>query len=476
MKISAATEPARTVVLNGEQVLPGAQSRAMPLVRHMLWWLIGLAMVHGLVFALLIPPWQAPDETGHFEYIWTLARLGAIPSARDASPQFERALIQSLYQYRYGEYIGRPLPEVMPDRMDDLPITIFARRVRTLLIDRFSIAYVWPALFISLIPDHDLVTQLYLARISAVFINAAIIVVAFLTFQEIEQRDWRTNLVAAALIALIPQHTFINSTVGEGALAELIAVWVLYCWIRLFRRGPGFWEVAGISAGVGMGISTKATTFFLVPLSIGLAAWWLAEHAHWLRQQSGLRLLSCALAGIALTGAVLAFTPALNRALELWRGIASTTTLVWRDARGTSLGEGLLLTYHSFWANFGWMSLPVAEGWYTGIKVLTVAALAGWAFGRGRACPRRLVGVLWAFIITAVLAFVVGGLLTQEYYWIQGRYLFTITAPFIYLLVNGLVRWVRPQHWRPLGFGLVVAAAGFDLWCMIGYIIPYYYS
>ena len=43
-----------------------------------MWRLAGLlgalAQLHGLIYAFLIPPWQAPDEIAHFEYSNLLAQ------------------------------------------------------------------------------------------------------------------------------------------------------------------------------------------------------------------------------------------------------------------------------------------------------------------------------------------------------------------------------------------------------------------
>jgi len=92
---------------------------------------------------VVIPPWQSPDETGHFEYVWTLARLRRIPRREDASPFLERELLASLYEWRYGVFIDRPLPARMPARLADLPTRVHAQRARTLLAGRFSLAYLW---------------------------------------------------------------------------------------------------------------------------------------------------------------------------------------------------------------------------------------------------------------------------------------------------------------------------------------------
>src|SRR5262245_4965445 len=58
--------------------------------------LAALALLHGLLFTWLVPPWQAPDEPTLFEYAALVARLGHIPTASYRDPALERQIVDSL--------------------------------------------------------------------------------------------------------------------------------------------------------------------------------------------------------------------------------------------------------------------------------------------------------------------------------------------------------------------------------------------
>jgi hypothetical protein len=63
--------------------------------------LVGLlALVRGLLYVALIPPWQGPDEAGHFESVRLFAELGRIPGRADVSPTLEREIVDSMARYR----------------------------------------------------------------------------------------------------------------------------------------------------------------------------------------------------------------------------------------------------------------------------------------------------------------------------------------------------------------------------------------
>lgn len=440
---------------------------------------LALTLVRGLIYAAVIPPWQAPDETGHLEYAWLLARLGRLPTYEDVSPGFERELLGSLYEWRYGEFIGRPLPEAMPDRMDDLPPQIFARHSRTVLKGRFSLAYVWQALFLFPFQAQDLAGQLLLARLSSVLLNVGIVWLAYRTFGELTPSRPGLASLMTAVVVFLPQHTFVNSTVGEGPLAELMACLVLYCWVRLFRRGLGSWEVAGIVFGTLGGIWSKTTVSFLIPVDIGLALWWLLRRSHrtWTWRHT---VYLCA--GVVLLGL----------GIWLWRGstlgaltlnavrrLFSFPELVWVDRKGVSFGEALLLAQDSFWANFGWMALPTSARWYGATLLLSCVALVGWLVGQSESKGQRwMAGMMGGTVALAWAIFVWRGLLAQEseYFQYQGRYLFPIVIPYAFLLVGGLER-VCPAHLRR--HGAILSLLGlicFDTLCLARYILPYFYS
>lgn len=447
-----------------------SSARAAPLAllrSGMLWALLALTIAQGLLYGLLTPPWQAPDEPGHFEYAWTMAQVGRIPRPEDASPEFERELLLSLYEHHYGHFIGRPLPASPPERLSDLPPTVFAGQGRTLLWGRFSLGYVPPALMIALAPNADLVTQLYLARLSSVLLTAAIVILAWMTFHTIQPDRPALNALAAALIALIPQHAFINSAVNDATLAELLASLAIYGWVRIFARGADIAAIACVILGTALGLFAKATAYFLVPAGAILATLLLIRRS---RRAPWRRLAFGAVGALLLAAALVLLAPIRDRALA-----AGSPQIYWRDVRGYSLLDGLRVTYESFWATFGWMALPVAAGWYTAIGIVTAAALVGWVAVRGQA-PRGPMLVCWITLSTALVAFIVGGLLTQPYYWIQGRYLFAVIVPFAFLLLNGVARLAPGRLRATTATGLVVTVMLFNAWCVVGYIVPYFYG
>ena len=61
---------------------PGSQHRFLN-EHTILIAILLLALVNGLFYVFIVPPWQHYDETNHFEYIWLLADRGGFPNPGD---------------------------------------------------------------------------------------------------------------------------------------------------------------------------------------------------------------------------------------------------------------------------------------------------------------------------------------------------------------------------------------------------------
>jgi hypothetical protein len=442
--------------------------------------LLVLTLIRGLIYALVIPPWQAPDETGHFEYTWLMAFLGRVPTPEDISPTFERELMASLYEWRYGELIGRPLPEGIPDRMRDLPAKVFARNSRTVLSGRFSLSYVWPALFLLPLRFQDLTFQLLIARLSSVLLNVGIVWLAYQTFSELVLSRSYLIWSMTAVVVFLPQHTFINGMVADGPLAELMACLVLYCWARLFRRGFSTWSVIGIAVGTLIGIWSKATAAFLIPLNVGLALWWFLRQPHRTWRHVAYVCVGVGLLGLAALAWDYHRSPLGSRTLGMiWESLP-VQRWIWVDARGLALGEALLLSHDSFWANFGWMAVPVSPRWYGAILLMTLVAVVGWLLGGKdqEGFTQWAVIMMGGSLLMALIIFVWKGLLApfSAYSQYQGRYLFPVVIPVAFLLIGGWMQIIPRRRQPILVMSVVLFFALFDTWSIMGYVVPYFYS
>jgi hypothetical protein len=439
--------------------------------------LLSLTLIRGLIYLSVTPPWQSPDETGHFEYAWLIAHLGQLPTEDTLSPPFERELLSSLYEWRYGEYIGRTLPGQMPARLNDLPSQIFAQRSRTVLMDRFSPAYLWQALFVWPFRHHDLVLQLYAARFSSVMLNLVIVWLAWRIFAEVMPRSLGWAAAMTAFVIFLPQHTFINASVNEGPLAELCACVVFYGWLRLFQNT--YWgNVAIVMAGTAVGLWTKNTAAFLLPFDALMLTLLTARRYSGTTWSRRLTYMSLSMALIVLLGLVALQAPSGRMAQDILQQWWAAPQLYLENGR-VSLDQALWQSFDSFWAQFGWMSVQAGPAWRLLTYILTWVAIEGWAFPRlshrlESVQATRLLGTALLSAVAIWLVFMLVAPYGLAYY--QGRYLFPAIVPAAFFLVGGWARWT-PARWQSyFAPGVIILLASMDAAALCLTLLPYFYG
>src|SRR5205085_6567912 len=85
-------------------------------LRIALGLIVAAAVFRGVAWAVVLPPWQGPDEPGHYWYADELAR-GRLPSESDDGPS--AALVRSVARAAFEDFRSRS-----PDR----PFTASRRR------------------------------------------------------------------------------------------------------------------------------------------------------------------------------------------------------------------------------------------------------------------------------------------------------------------------------------------------------------
>ncbi len=451
-------------------------------MKNLLGLLTALAVVHGLLYAFLVPPWQAPDETAHFEYARLLAEHWRPLSLSDASPALEEEIIASLYRFQAWMLTGHPTPLQQPIRLHE---ALFFGESRTL--NRFSLAYVPYALAVRPFLAHDVVTQLYLMRIVSVILGAVVVGLAFCTAQWIEP-GWPALAVGTALFLIfLPQHAFVMAVVNDGNLAEGLASLAIYLLVKMRRTGLT-WPRAALCLGcVLASTQTKTTAYFLIPLVIvvGLACLRPSEIMSYVRRRAWqslgvLILLSAVILPSVLLSAQTAYIQQLiNSNLNNWGSLNFyLSNLVARDR--LSFFEALWRFFQSYWLTFGWMSLLLQEArWYSVLLALSTISLIG--LGLRFSLPRHHSANASHYAIPALaasLSIVIPLILfvvSPIGYPYQGRYLFAGIVPQALLLVGGWLglfprRYASSSLWVMISGLLVldVVSIGFT-------IIPFYY-
>jgi 4-amino-4-deoxy-L-arabinose transferase-like glycosyltransferase len=430
-----------------------------PLPRVLLVAILVAYTTIGVLYAVLTPTWQVPDEPAHYNYVRALAEGRGLPVIETGD--YDQA------------YLGRLTSSRFPPELSIVSLEYEDHQP--------------PIYYLVATPIYLLFGGAVLPlRLLSVLLGAGLLVLAFGTVRTVFPTRPELALTAAAFIAFIPQHVAMTAGVNNDALAELIVGGTL--WALMVYVGAGYSRPWPIGLLLAVGLLTKTTAY----VAGGVAV--LAVMIRWRQERRTWRWAVRQLAWI-LTPALLASAP--------WF-IRNGLTYGWRDplglARHNEVVEGQVrtseylalhgwaaywerawrFTFQSFWGQFGWMGVVLPARIYQALAVLSALLVIGflwWLFDPRR--PRltslqhiRLLLLLASCLLTS-LSFLWYNLNFVQH---QGRYLFPALIPLGTAAALGLstVARVLPERIRAWAIGALFAGlAALDVYCLFKFIIPF---
>jgi len=232
-------------------------ARGLRLRAGLLWFMT--AFLYYLMWAWIIPLWQAPDEPLHYEYAAALSLAHRPLSGKDIDVTRQSEILASLAEEKFWHYLGEPTPAPLPKTFAESPDP-YLSRAGTQIGDEPPLYYIVPALVMNWLPTMAL--RLRLMRIYSAMLSALIVPVAWATSQELWPDRPDLAIVAASWVMLLPMASFIGASANNDALVNLVSALFTWLMVRSFRRG---WS--------GQGLIAAGLLLILLPLSqkLGLA-------------------------------------------------------------------------------------------------------------------------------------------------------------------------------------------------------------
>lgn len=379
-----------------------------------------------ILYAVHTPPWQAPDEPAHYNYIKYLAEQQRLP-----------VLQRGDYPHDYLEEIKS---RQFPPEMSIEPLRYEFHQP--------PLYYILAALLYKIF-----VGSLLPLRLLSVLLGCGLIWAAYHVVKAVFPEDETLALGTAAFVAFVPMHVAMTAAVNNDTLAELILAAMLWMLLRYVRAYPlGSEEIAGkrlIELGVlmGLGLLTKMTTLVAVPLA--LVAVFVREV--WLkrgRKSSFARRFLLSASCLLLPAFLLALPWFVRNASvygdwDIWGLQRHDAIVVGQPRTGEWLAqlgaarfakEFILTTFRSFWAQFGWMGILVDERIYWSLALVCGVAGLGLVLFLIRIAREQ---ILSSFQKIALALLALSAFFTLlSYFWYnltfvqhQGRYLFPALIP-----------------------------------------------
>jgi hypothetical protein len=419
-----------------------------------------MAAGKGLVAAYVTPPFQTPDEYGHYDYVLYLShiRWPAFLAGRVATPTaYNDVTTSELWavtaatgteSHLRGQGLRKPLPALR----DQIHAAAAFKHVdthealsrRVVLAPQFN----YPVLYYGGLSM--LARTMRAMAANPVIVYHAVRACSLLLLLATVFCTWRLLLVlfpgphdhwavvgGTAFVALQPQLTMLGTSVQSDMLSVLLTTSALALAVRAARdQTMSLWPQAGIICGALLLTKLHAAVAVLVGLSCLLVARaWVERSPRRLASIAYLWALAGGLGGWwYLRSAVL---------YGSYTGMVGNFRTAASGSRGQNIRAWVAqwrLTHDSFWGMWGWLEVPLPAWFYTAlglIAVLTVALACRHAAGLLRRQAWALAAVPLASTAAAYACIMV-----------------------VVAAVIGPVHNNQGRHWLPLvGIAAVVVAA-----------------
>lgn len=222
-----------------------------------------LALASGLLWVVVVPPFEGPDEVAHVQYARFIAESGRLPAEIPSvdSPWREGFYewVQPPLHYLAGASLIRALGASSdpphPPRLEPNPRSrVSGGPERTVYVHASA-------------EKGELLTSLLLLRALSLMCTVVVVLASARLVCD-HLRDGQLAVLAAGSLALVPQWSAALATAANDATATLAAALSSLVILRLAREPapPWRWFVAGVL--IGLALTTKLTTAFLLPMAL----------------------------------------------------------------------------------------------------------------------------------------------------------------------------------------------------------------
>lgn len=220
------------------------------------WILVAIllaALINGLVFLFVVPPWQHYDEPTNFEYAWLFANRPGRPQPGDYDADMRRQVAASMIAHGFWDRIG-PIPDL--DVAED-PVWIGISQIE----DR-PLAYWIASLPLRLLKARSVTNQLYAGRFVSVIFYLLMVMSAWGILREVTQPGNQLRWVFPLSLAIFPGLGNLMSSMNNDAAA--IGLFSLFLWIcvRLLQRGFSWFGLLVMTFIGALCMVTKITVYF----------------------------------------------------------------------------------------------------------------------------------------------------------------------------------------------------------------------
>ena len=434
--------------MRGKEIsLPFPSVTGPELEKALVGLLLALFFLTGIAYSLVVPAFETPDEIYHYAFARHLAAGNGLPvQGPEKTGPWEQEGSQPPLYY---SLVALATAGIDQSGLDEFAV----RNPRANLGDPLQPGNKNFMLFSAQRrPLQGVNLALRVGRWISVVLGTLTVLFAYLLARYVFPDDRWARLLATALVATVPQFTFISASLSNDNMITVVSAAALVCLAALVKRGQGmgirWWEWLGLGLLLGLGALSKLQGLGLLPLAAITFLLYAKRQKEWQTVLQGALIVGgCVLivAGWWYARNVLLYGDPFGTENLLNVNGLRVEAVTWQGLIGELRGLQM-----SFLGIFGWFSILLPSWTYSLFELLTALAAAGAVIAWLRslkACrwtnvlqeqPGSIMSLasMWIIISLALLA-----------YWIaiaqgsQGRLLFPAISALSVFAVYGLRFW-----------------------------------
>jgi hypothetical protein len=255
-------------------------------------WVLILALISGILYLSLVPPWQHYDEPTHFEHAWLIANRLTLPE-RGYDQAMRREVAASMAAHDFYRGLGGP-PNLL---QRDKPIWIGISELH-----HPPFYYLLVALPLRLLRHADVTLQLRVARAVSLALFLLSIWIAYRLVTDLTPRGHPLRWAVPGMMALLPGYVDLMTAVNNDVGATFVFSLFLWGTVRLIKYGLTPLYALWVIGTAALSVWTKNTAsvaVIIAPLAFLLAG--IPEN--WRRRTWG----GLAVMGVVLVGVTFAW-------------------------------------------------------------------------------------------------------------------------------------------------------------------------
>lgn len=450
-------------------------------------------MLQGLLWILITPPLQAPDEPAHLAYVQHICEDDDLAPrskdgnySRELAGAFDYLKVKRLSHSPHSPYsFTAEEAEETQRKMEAM-----TQADRSEPSDLMNTAGFYPPLYYytvsvgyRLFGKGTIVERLYGTRLASVLLSSLTVLMAYFMARILFGGDTLSARTAACLVLFHPMFAFVGASVNCDTMTIFIAAVMLCFCLLTIRDGPSLKNQLAISVCIAAGLLTKP--IFGAMVSVWFVALVIAVLNHGLKNTR--TRIGTAVFPITLITAGILYWNYGREHLVFWE-----TAIQLNGEDGSILrymGKGLLMLpwpltlvgkrlLTSYWANFGWMDTVFPfNAIYIAAHILMMGAHVfviyrivrsrnHWYKGANALVSFALLGFFVYYLCILVMGFTIahaGNL--------QGRYLFSTLALNMIVFTTAFVHFNRSEAWRR-GFAYLFVTV-MAVWHIASYALVY---